>query len=307
MWVIFTYCIDAVNFAPILNVTSPEKRCGKSTLAALLTRLVYRPIVASNITPAALFRTIEKWIPTLIIDEDDSFIGLNDELRGIVNSGHSRDLAYTIRCVGKNHEPKQFKTWCAKVIAGIGNLPDTLADRSIIIRLRRKLPNDEIQSFRRYSADEINELISKCVRFREDSLEQIKGIKVSLPKSLHDRSADNWEPLFSIAHFAGDDWLQLANSAAIHISQTDNEFISTGVELLQDIKNIFDTKNLWGIYSHELINELLSDLEASENILKTIPIKDCCHDIDLLLGNKIEVDMQYAAFIKGYFSERWHF
>ncbi len=49
-----------------------------------------------------------------------------------------------------------------------------------------------------------------------------------------------------------------------------------------------------------------ADLD-SENILKTIPIKDCCHDIDLLLSNKIEMDMQYVAFIKGYFSEHWHF
>ncbi|HSW69779.1 MAG TPA: DUF3631 domain-containing protein [Gammaproteobacteria bacterium] len=262
LWVVFTYCIDAVNFAPILNITSPEKRCGKSTLAALLTRLVYKPIVASNITPAALFRIIEKLSPTLIIDESDSFLNLNEELRGILNSGHSRDLAYIIRCDGKNYDPKQFKTWCAKVIVGIGNMPDTIADRSIIVRLRRKLVGDTIQSFRRYSNAEINELISKCLRFRNDSLEQIKNIQVLIPESLHDRSADNWEPLLSIAYLAGEEWIKRANEAAIYHSKLDAEVISTGVELLQDIKNIFNTKELWGMYTYELINELCADLEA---------------------------------------------
>jgi len=263
LWVIFTYCIDAVSFAPILNITSPEKRCGKSTLASLLTRLVYKPIAASNISTAAIFRTIEKWSPTLIIDESDSFLSLNEETRGILNSGHSRDLAYTIRCTGKNHEPKRFKTWCAKIIAGIGNIPETIADRSIIIKLKRKLVEDKIQSFRRYSTVEINELVSKCVRFKEDALEQIKNISVSLPESLNDRVNNNWEPLFSIANMAGDEWLKRASEAAIYLSKKENESLSAGVELLQDIKTIFDTKNLIeGIYTHELISELCSDLEA---------------------------------------------
>jgi putative DNA primase/helicase len=244
LWVIFTYCIDAANVAPILNITSPEKRCGKSTLAALLIRLVYRPIAASNITPAALFRTIEKWSPTLVIDEGDSFIGLNEELRGILNSGHYRYLAYTIRCTGKDHEPKQFKTWCAKIIAGIGNIPETIADRSIIIRLRRKLANDKIQSLRRYSVDEINELNRKCIRFKEDFLEKIKNMNFTFPENMKDRVADNWGTLFSIAYLGGDDWVKRANEAAIALSKTDNELVSTGVELLQDIKNIFITKNL---------------------------------------------------------------
>lgn len=262
LWVVFTYCIDAANFAPILNITSPEKRCGKSTLAALLRRLVYRPIVASNITPAALYRTIDKWFPTLIIDESDSFLSLQEELRGILNSGHSRDLAYVIRCIGRDHEPKQFKTWCAKIIVGIGDLPETIADRSIIIRLRRKLINDEIQSFRRYSMDETNELIRKCIRFRNDSLEQIKTVKLVLSGLQDDRMVDNWEPLFSIACLAGDEWMQHAKDAAVFLSKTDNEPLSVGVELLQDIKNIFTIKDLWGMYTYELIQELCSDLEA---------------------------------------------
>lgn len=262
LWVIFSYCMDAANFAPILNITSPEKRCGKSTLAALLTRLVYRPIAVSNITVAALFRSIEKWSPTLIIDEGDSFVGLNEELRGILNSGHSKDLAYTIRCVGKNHEPTRFKTWCAKVIVGIGSLPDTVTDRSIVIQLKRKLVEDEVKNFRNYPASEIKILVSKCMRFREDSLTQLEQLNVTMPQSLSDRAANNWEPLFAIAYLAGEEWTQYVHEAAVYLSKTANESISTSVELLRDIKNIFYERHFEGMYTCELIKALCDDIEA---------------------------------------------
>ena len=132
LWCVFTYLIDVMDIAPILVISSPEKRCGKTTLLSILLKLVYRPLPASNISAAALFRTIETWKPTLIIDEADTFIKNSDDLRGIINSGHTRPTAYVIRTVGDDHTPKQFSTWGAKVIAVIGDVPDTINDRSII-------------------------------------------------------------------------------------------------------------------------------------------------------------------------------
>ncbi|MCF6291294.1 MAG: hypothetical protein L3J03_09915, partial [Desulfobacterales bacterium] len=105
LWVLFTYVHDSMRVSPLLCLTSPEKRCGKTTALSLLRFLVRRPLPASNITPAALFRSVEKWTPTLLIDEADTFVQDNDELRGVLNSGHTRETAFVIRTSGDDHEP----------------------------------------------------------------------------------------------------------------------------------------------------------------------------------------------------------
>jgi putative DNA primase/helicase len=145
LWVCFTWCIDAANTAPILAISSPEKRCGKTTVLSLLNLLVKKPLSTSNITPAALFRTIEEYKPTLLIDEADTFIKQSDDLRGILNSGHTRSTAFVLRTIGDDHIPKAFNTWGAKAIALIGKLSDTLHDRSIVISLKRKLSHERTE------------------------------------------------------------------------------------------------------------------------------------------------------------------
>src|SRR5262249_4841654 len=112
----------------------------KSTVLTLIGALTPRALSASNITPAAVFRTVEKWHPTLIIDEADTFLKDNDDLRGILNCGHHRANAYVLRPTGDNHEPKRFCTWAPKVVALIGKLPPTLASRAIHVRLKRISP-----------------------------------------------------------------------------------------------------------------------------------------------------------------------
>ena len=129
-------------------ITAPEKQCGKSQLLTLIGKLSNRPLVASNITTQSLFRVVEAFSPTLLIDEADSFMRENEDLRGIINSGHTRQSAFAIRCVGDNHEPTRFSTWGAKAISGIGSLPDTIMDRAIIFNLRRKLPGEEVERLR---------------------------------------------------------------------------------------------------------------------------------------------------------------
>jgi len=104
LWTLFTYVHDAFYCSPIAAIQSPEKRCGKSTLLNnLLGNLCHKALPTSNITPAALFRSIDKWMPTLLVDEADSFLKDNEELRGILNSGHTRSGAYVIRTVGEEH------------------------------------------------------------------------------------------------------------------------------------------------------------------------------------------------------------
>jgi len=138
LWVLGTYVFNLFRIFPMIGLVSPEKRCGKSTVLTLLKALCCKSILASNISAAAIYRVIEAWQPTLLIDEADTFLKDNDEMRGIINSGHTKDTAYVIRTEGDNYEPKKYSTWSPKAIAMIGDMPDTNKDRSLVITMRRR-------------------------------------------------------------------------------------------------------------------------------------------------------------------------
>ena len=130
-----------------------------------------------------------------------AFIRNNEELRGILNSGHTRDLAFVIRnvAVGDDHEPRRFSTWGAKAIALIGKLPDTLADRSIEVRLKRKLPGESVEKVRHADPELFHSLAQRCARWAADHIDQIRAARPSMPEALNDRAQDSWEPLIAIA------------------------------------------------------------------------------------------------------------
>lgn len=223
LWIAMTWVIDVIPIAPLAVITAPEKRCGKSQLLFLLGRLVNRPLSASNITPAALFRSIDAWHPTLLIDEADAFMRENEELRGLLNCGHTRDSAYTIRVVGENHTPKKFDVWGAKALAGIGHLADTLMDRAIVLQLRRKLPGEQVERLRHAETELFNTLASKLARFAQDYASDIQKATPELPEALNDRAQDNWETLLAIADIAGGNWPRMARLAALKLSGNDEQ------------------------------------------------------------------------------------
>ena len=117
LWTLHAHAHDTAAISPILAITSPTPECGKTTLLTLLGALVPKPLAASNITAAPLFRAVEKWRPTLLIDEADTFLRDSDELRGVINSGHNRGTAFVIRSVGDDHEPRRFMTWAPRARA----------------------------------------------------------------------------------------------------------------------------------------------------------------------------------------------
>lgn len=259
LWIAFTWFIEKVQVAPLAVITAPEKRCGKSQLLDLIGRLSSRPLVASNISPAAIYRVIETYHPTLLIDEADAFMKYNEEIRGILNSGHTRQSAYVIRVVGDNHEPQQFSTWGAKAISGIGALADTLMDRAIVLELRRKLPHEIVERLRHSEVEVFKVLASKLARFASDNGDVIAKSRPALPDTLNDRAQDNWEPLLAIADFVGGNWPDKARDAALSISSSEHDTASLSTELLADIKEVFDTRRCLRISSSELLEDLTAD------------------------------------------------
>src|SRR6516164_7667796 len=183
-----------MDILPLLGIFSPEKRCGKSRLLALLLKLVRRPMPGVLLTPATLFRAIEKWHPTLLIDEADGLLkdskgNDNLELRSVINSSHTREFAFVPRCVGDNHEVQNFSTWAPKALALIGRMPDSMMDRAIPIQMRRKTTAEKVTRIRETPQSVFHELRSKIIRWVGDNAEKIAQMVPRLPDGINDRAA----------------------------------------------------------------------------------------------------------------------
>jgi len=261
LWAAMTWFIDVIQVAPLAVITAPEKRCGKSQLLFLFSQIVRRPLAASNISPAALFRSIDTLQPTLLIDEVDTFMKENNELRGLINAGHTRTAAFIYRTTGEDHTLTPFNLWGAKALAGIGKLNDTLMDRSIILSLRRKLPTEQAERLRHAEPGLFQTITAKLARFGLDYSDQILSARPQLPEALGDRAQDNWEPLLAIADVAQGDWPNVARKSALKISGDMESAKSIGVELLSDIQDIIESMTTDRITSADLIKQLCDDLE----------------------------------------------
>jgi Protein of unknown function (DUF3631) len=202
-----------------------------------LSCLVARPLLTSNTSVSPIFRIVELHAPTLLIDEADTFLKENDELRGILNSGHRRGGG-VLRSVGDDHEPRTFSTWAPVAIAMIGRLPDTLNDRSLVISLRRRKPSEKVESFRIDRAEHLTVLQRKMAHWADDHQKRLAASDPDMGELIN-RPADNWRPLFAIAGEAGAAWPDRVRGAAGAAVEAMIEE-STNVQLFGHIKSIFD-------------------------------------------------------------------
>ena len=239
LWIVHAHALDAFWISPRLAAISPEKRCGKTSLLMTIAKLVPRPLHAANVTPAAVFRAVEMVCPTLLIDEADTFLGGADELRGILNSGHCKASATVIRTAGEDYEPVQFATWSPCAIALIGKLPDTLEDRSVVIQMRRRRPDEHVQRLRLDRLGHLDEVAQKVARWALDHKTELRDADPDMPASLHDRAADNWRPLLAVADLAGGHWPTPARRAAVALTGIEDDFDSARVQLLADLRGVF--------------------------------------------------------------------
>ena len=181
LWIVHAHAHDTASISPILAVTSPTPECGKTTLLTLLGACVPRPLPASNITAAALFRAVEKWTPTVLVDEADTFLRDNDDLRGVLNSGHNRHAAWIIRTAGDDHDPCRFRTWSPKAIALIGRLPATLESRSIHVELRRIASGEHVEPLRGDRLGHLEPLRRKAWRWATDNAVRLADAEPGMP------------------------------------------------------------------------------------------------------------------------------
>ena len=270
LWILHAHAHDAAAISPILAIISPEKRCGKTTLLILVQELTPNALLAANITAAAVFRAIEAWGLTLLVDEADTFLAEREEPRGVINSGHNRRTANIIRVVEEKGEqvPKRFSTWAPKAIAQIRDLPDTLQDRSIAIRLRRKLPGEKVARLRADRTQHLTEINRRAARWAQDNLNALREMDAETPPQLHDRAADNWRTLLIIAECIGGEWPEKTRSAALALEGVDAEAEgetepSDAVRLLADCKIVFEDRDASELSARDIIADLCGHDEKS--------------------------------------------
>jgi putative DNA primase/helicase len=256
LWTVHTYLVDALGISPRLAVTSPERGCGKTTLLDVLLCLVQRPLPTANATASAIFRVVEMRRPTLLIDEGETFLLENEELRGILNSGHRRGGS-VIRTVGDDFEPRSFSTYSACAIALIGRLPATLADRSVSVELRRRLSDEAIEAFRFDRIEHLDQLARKAARWATDNTDRIRDADPDMPAGVFNRMADNWRPLLAIADVVGCEWPSRARRALeMSGAPAAGDEQSVRALLLADIRTIFAERCAERLASAELVETL---------------------------------------------------
>jgi hypothetical protein len=239
LWIVLTYLHDAVDILPLLVITAPEENCGKTTLLELVYALANRPAAASNISSAAIYRTIKDDLPTLTLDEVDTFMkDEHSEMRGIIDSGHKRTFAYVIRMINDKGDTGKFSTWCPKALARIGLPNRTILSRAIHIRMDRKKASVKRERFiiEKHLA-ELAPLRRKISRLANDIRPQVKAFEGD--DTLINRANDNWRPLFAIAIAAGEGWSRKALASALRMSGKDEkDSKSFGRSVLEAISRI---------------------------------------------------------------------
>jgi putative DNA primase/helicase len=239
LWIMSAWTHEiAATHSPILRATSAEANSGKTTLLSLIMHLVPRGLLCVEISEAALFRSVELWTPSLIVDEADVILVENEALRAVINSGWTRG-ATVLRCIGDEKTPHVFPTFCPKALGMKGRkLPDTTLSRCIDVELKRKRPDEVAEHFRSLDDKDLQELRSQALRWSIENGESLKGVEPEMPNGFDNRLGDNFRLILAIADLARGEWPDMAREAARVLTNTIDS-ASINVRLLIAIKEIF--------------------------------------------------------------------
>lgn len=268
LWAAHTHFADCFDSTPRLALLSPEKQSGKSRTLELLELLCVGAENLSDASAAFMFRRIADGSVTVLLDECDaiwkrkSSDDTQEALRSIVNAGHRRRATVgRVEMNGKKAELARFRVYAPVALAGIGNcLPDTILDRAVIIAMRRRAPDEDIQQYReRTTAPEGEDLGARLADWALTVADKVGYPWPEMPDGVADRPADVWEPLLAVADLAGGDWPQRARAACVaFVNGSQDDTVSLGVRLLIDLRDVF----------------------GDETALSTVTILDRLHKLD---------------------------
>ncbi|MCX5123692.1 MULTISPECIES: DUF3631 domain-containing protein [unclassified Streptomyces] len=320
LWAAATHLQAVWQHAPRLAVVGPAKRCGKSRLLEVLIEAVHDPLITVNASAAAIFRSIgDANPPTLLVDEVDTIFGSakvaekNEEMRGLLNAGHQRNRP-TLRVSGPNHDVQKFSTFAMAALAGIGDLPDTIMDRSVVIRMRRRAGGEKVTAWR-YGRDDltVRALRERLAAWLASVRDEAIALEPKLP--VDDRAADTWEPLISVADLAGGRWPLIARTACKAMTDYESGRDQDGglkIRILTDIRKAFaSVGNPPALRTADLLNLLNEDPEApwaeiSSGGLTPLKLRALLTDYGISSGNRrFPGGNQAKGFTLAQFTDAW--
>ncbi|EWM14601.1 hypothetical protein KUTG_04905 [Kutzneria sp. 744] len=264
LWIAASHAQPAWAHAPRLVIRAPEKRCGKSRLLDVVEATCYSPLLTVNASPSAVYRSITEDPPTMLVDEADTIFGpnasANEDLRGLLNAGHQRNRP-AIRYDAANSRVETIPTFAMAALAGIGAMPDTIEDRAVVIRMRRRAPGESVSPYRhRRDRPGLNKLASQLYSWLRADLAVLEKAEPVMP--VEDRAADTWEPLMAVADHAGGRWPDRARAAVLALTAEaeENSENTLRTRLLQDCRAAFADGTL--IRTATLLERLNADPEA---------------------------------------------
>ncbi|WP_037612039.1 DUF3631 domain-containing protein [Streptomyces albus] len=247
LWDAHAHLIDAFDGTARLAFLSPEPGSGKSRALEIVETLTPNAAMLVNASANALFRLVEasEGTPTLLFDEIDTVFGPkagdNEPVRGFLNSGYRRG-AKSLRCTGDgaNQNAAWFSSFCAVAMAGLGSLPDTILTRSVIIRMRKRAPNEKAEPYRRRIHEKQGHALrDRLAEWAATVHQQVAEAWPEMPEGVCDRPADVWEPLLAVADAAGGHWPERARAACVELvtASQDTDEASLGIRLLTDLRD----------------------------------------------------------------------
>ncbi len=267
LWAAHAHMVEHFDTSPRLAALSAEPASGKTRVLEVLETLTPNPMFVFGASVAALFRSMANEQITLLFDECDCVFSKhgkddqNEDLRALLNVGY-KNGATIPRCVGNSHEVQRFSVFAPVALAGLGRLPDTLLSRSIVIRMRRRAPNETVEPFRpRQHGHEASLLHDRLAAWGAAVGPRAGAAWPTLPPGIVDRLAEVWEPIISIADIAGGHWPDRARKAAIVFAEAASDRpASLGIKLLTDIKAAFEARS--AVFTSDLLSNL-NEMETS--------------------------------------------
>ena len=270
-WTAATYLYERFDTFPYLSILSPAKQCGKTRLAEVLSCVALNPILTGGMSEAALFRLVDRGNCTLLLDEAEALKDKKNErsqaLVSILNSGY-RQGEYVYRCQPPKMELIPFSVYGPKAVIAIGSLPDTIFDRSIVIRMRRRKSEEEIGRFLSRRAKAESEPIRAALEgISQSRARDVASVYEQLPTfhELSDRDDEIWQALLAVCAVLAPERIGELRQAAVALSRakakadTDD---SLPLKLLADIVSILEMFDAMNIASADLLSRL-KELEAS--------------------------------------------
>lgn len=281
LWIAHTWFMDCWYTTPRLAFISPEAGSGKTRALTISQHLVPHPDLTADLTPAYLFHSVNLHMteygarPTLLYDEFDTVFTNgrgNAYMRRLIDAGHAKNATINRMVSRKNGGPTRYEIYAAMAMAGmmdIWDLPQTIKTRSVVIRMQRRAPEEVVERWDRRTAQPEAERLVDQLRFWAEFVHNHAaadgGYIPEIPDKVTDRDRDVWEPLLAVAELAGGHWPATARAAAVaFVEATGNKSVpSQGVQLLWDIKQVFDKTGVEVMFTTRLLSEL-AQLEDSD-------------------------------------------